>query len=462
MSGGQRLALAATWMASAMTVTLMTLSEHFRIVLIDVAFQVDSGTMAIMAVLGEIVLVCVTVVVSTVVAQLAFGQAVDELRQQIALRRLVGSKRTAERRRLLGRFTATGAIGALAGYVTGVALSLLATRGLRSALPEWGSVSLPTLQPGAVIPAIGVAIGALVAAWGASRNVLGVAPLEALAEAQVDSRFAHPTRLTGGLITVSVGVALLVAGVVLGFFTPLAVLAGVAGGAVTVFGIVALATPATSAMVKLFKWPLHGSAVGRSVHGALVRAPHRVGGITIALMVGIAAVTMFAVAGETAQTTLLGMVDHADIRADQEAALQEMTAQLMTVVSLAVACGSGVAVFGFIATMLMSVRARTREIGLMRLVGMRVRQARAMIVVETVVIASMAIIGGLALGIVFGWLGTFMMLGSVPGVGAMLPQLPWVLLPALLLATALVVMATAVPAARRASGIPPLAAVNAA
>ncbi|WP_293696431.1 ABC transporter permease [uncultured Agrococcus sp.] len=462
MSGGQRLALAATWMASAMTVTLMTLSEHFRIVLIDVALQVDSGTMAVMAVLGEIVLVCVTVVVATVVAQLAFGQAVDELRQQIALRRLVGSKRAAERRGLFGRFAATGAIGAVAGYGTGAALSALATQALRSALPEWSAAPLPSLQPGAIIPAVGVAIGALLAAWGASRNVLGVAPLEALADAQVDSRFARPARLTGGLVTVSVGVALLAAGVALGFFTPQAVLVGVVGGAVTVFGIVALATPATSAMLKLFKWPLQGSAVGRSAYGSLVRAPHRVGGITIALTVGIAAVTMFAVAGETAQSVLLGMVDHVDIRADQEAALNEMTAQLMTVVSLAVACGSGVAVFGFIATMLMSVRARTREIGLMRLVGMRVKQARSMIVVETAVIAALAMIGGLALGILFGWLGTFMMLGSVAGIGVMLPQLPWSLVPALLVATALVATATAVPAARRASGIPPLAAVNAA
>lgn len=461
MSGGQKLALTATWMASAMTVVLMTMTEHFRIVLMEMSFRVDSATMGAMAILGEIVLICVTVVVSTVVAQLAFGQAVDELRQQIALRRLVGAKRSAERRRLFLRFAGTGACGALAGYVTGVVLSLFTTRAMRAGIAEWGSAALPIVQPGAFIPAIGVAVGALVAAWGASNNVLGVAPLEALAEAQVDSELARPSKLTGGLITVSIGIALLTAGVAVGFLTPLAVLIGLLGGAVTVFGIVALATPATSALVRLSRLPLRGSAIGRAAYGSLERAPHRVGGITVALMVGIAAVTMFAVAGETAQAALLQFAVDADIRADQEAALGEMVSQLMIVVSLAVACGSLVAVFGFIATMLMSVRARTREIGMMRLVGMRVRQARAMVVVETVVIATMALLGGLALGVVFGWLGTFMMLGSVPDMGLLVPRLPLLLVPLLLLVTAAVATATAVPAARRASGIPPLAAVSA-
>lgn len=459
MSGGQRLALVATWMASAMTVALMTLTEHFRIVLTEMAFAVDSQTMMLMAVLGEIVLICVTVVISTVVAQLAFGQAVDELRQQIALRRLVGAKRSVERRRLFARFAVTGATGAVGGCATGLLLAIAATEAIRASLSEWERAALPLLQPGAVIPAVGIAVGALVAAWGASRNVLGVAPLEALADAQVDSQLARPSRVTGGLITVGIGIAILAAGIAIAFFTPLAVLIGLLGGAVTVFGIVALATPATSALVKLTRLPLGGSTIGKATYGSLRRAPHRVGGITIALMVGIAAVTMFAVAGETAQSALLQYSMDADIRADQEAAVGEMVSQLMIVVSFAVGCGSLIAVFGFIATMLMSVRARTREIGMMRLVGMRVRQARRMIVLETVVIAAMALVGGIVLGVAFGWMGTFMMFGSIPDMGLLLPRLPLMLVPVLALATALVATITAVPAARRASGIPPLAAV---
>lgn len=460
MSGGQKLALTATWIASAMTVTLLTLTEHFRIVLMITAQNVNSHTMNLMAVLGEIVLMGIGIVIATVVAQLAFGQAVDELRGDIALRRLVGARRAVERRKMFRRFAGTGALGAAAGAATGIVIAIGATAGMRAMLTEWAVAPLPLVQPLAMIPAVGVAVGAVVAAWSASRNVLGVAPLEALADARVDSELARHVRRAAGLVTVSLGVVILATGVAIGFFAPIAVLIGLLGGIVTVFGIVALATPATSALLRVFRLPLQGSAIGRATYGSLQRAPHRVGGITVALMVGIAVVTMFAVAGETASSALLQFSMDADIRADQEAALAEMIGQLMLVVSFAVGCGSLIAIFGFIATMLMSVRARTREIGLMRLVGMRVRQARTMIVLETVVIAAMALIGGVALGTAFGWLGTFMLLGSIPEMGLLVPRMPLMLVPVLLLATAAVALTTALPSARRASRIPPLAAVQ--
>ena len=460
MIGGQRLALAATWMAAAATVALMTLTEHFRIVLTEVSSQVDSETMGVMAVLGEIVLVCVTLVIATVVAQLAFGQAVAELRREIALRRLIGSRRRAERRALFGRFALTGLVGAAAGFATGALVAVGATALLQSAYAEWDAAALPVVQQAAVIPAAGVALGAVIAAWGASRQVLGVAPLEALGESDVDSAAVRPERRTGRLIALGAGVAILAAGAVMGLFTPLAVLVGVIGGAVTVFAIVSLATPLTASLVRGLRVPLGTSTVGRSAYGSLLRSPHRVGGITVALMVGVACVTMFSVAGETAQRALLAVLD-ADIRADQQAALMELTAQLMTVIAAAVACGSLVAVFGFMATMLMSVRARTREIALMRLVGMRARQARQLMALETAAITIMALVGGVVLGVTFGWLGTFMLLGSIPYVGAVVPVVPPLLLPALTAAVALVGVAAAVPAARRASGIPPLAAVAA-
>lgn len=459
-TSGQRLALWAMAVATTATVGLMTLVEHFRIVLSLTAVQADSATMAIMAVLGEIVLVSVTVIIATIVAQLAFGQAVDELRQQIALRRLVGARRGPERRRLVLRCIATGVLGALIGLVVGMLAAAGVTVALSATLTSWAQAPLPPVQPVAALPAAGIAAGAAVAAWIASRRVLDVAPLEALASSRTDTDFAHPARHRAGKVLVLIGCGILATGCALGFLTPLAVLVGVVGGVVSVIGIVALSTPMTSRMLAVIRRPLRATAVGRTALGSLERSPHRFGGITVALMVGIASVTMFAVAGATAEQALLRMVADADLYDYQREALAEMTTQLMTVVSLAVGSGSVVAVFGFIATMLMSVRARTREIGLLRLVGMRAGQARSMVVIESAVIAALALTGGLIIGAVYGWLGTFMMLGSVYDIGPILPAAPWALLPVLALATAAVAAATAIPAARRASAVPPLAAVR--
>jgi putative ABC transport system permease protein len=62
-----------------------------------------------------------------------------------------------------------------------------------------------------------------------------------------------------------------------------------------------------------------------------------------------------------------------------------------------------IAVLGIVNTLALSVYERTREIGLLRAIGMSRRQLRRMVRLESVIIAVFGAVLGLALGALFGW-----------------------------------------------------------
>jgi putative ABC transport system permease protein len=62
-----------------------------------------------------------------------------------------------------------------------------------------------------------------------------------------------------------------------------------------------------------------------------------------------------------------------------------------------------VAVLGIVNTLALSVFERTREIGLLRAVGMSRRQLRRAVRLESTIIALFGAVLGIALGVVFGW-----------------------------------------------------------
>jgi putative ABC transport system permease protein len=97
-----------------------------------------------------------------------------------------------------------------------------------------------------------------------------------------------------------------------------------------------------------------------------------------------------------------------------------------------------IALLGIVNTLALSVLERTREIGLVRAVGMSRRQVRRMVRWESVIIAVFGAVLGLAVGLLFGWalvralrdqgigrlvvpgatLATFPVVAALAGVGA--------------------------------------------
>ncbi len=77
--------------------------------------------------------------------------------------------------------------------------------------------------------------------------------------------------------------------------------------------------------------------------------------------------------------------------------------QILGLVTALLALSIIIALFGIVNTLALSVFERTRELGLLRAVGMSRRQVRSMIRGESVIIAVLGAVLGLAVGVLFGW-----------------------------------------------------------
>jgi putative ABC transport system permease protein len=104
-----------------------------------------------------------------------------------------------------------------------------------------------------------------------------------------------------------------------------------------------------------------------------------------------------------------------------------------------------VAVLGVINTLALSVVERTREIGLMRAIGLSRRQLRRMIRLESVVIALFGAFLGLGLGM--GWGATAQKLLALEGLNVL--EIPWGTIIGVFIASAFVgLLAALIPAFR--------------
>ena len=103
---------------------------------------------------------------------------------------------------------------------------------------------------------------------------------------------------------------------------------------------------------------------------------------------------------------------------------------------------------------------REREFGLLRALGFSRAQVRSTVVAEAATTTIAAVALGLALGIVYGWVGASSLFVGELG-RLVVPTVPWWLVVGLVVAsTMLTIVASVVPAAR-ASRVAPVAALAA-
>ncbi|MFD6420118.1 ABC transporter permease [Streptomyces sp. NPDC060194] len=130
---------------------------------------------------------------------------------------------------------------------------------------------------------------------------------------------------------------------------------------------------------------------------------------------------------------------------DYKQQLQDQMSQLLNIVYGLLALAIIVAVLGVVNTLALSVVERTREIGLMRAIGLSRRQLRRMIRLESVVIALFGALLGLALGI--GWGTSAQSLLALEGLEVL--EIPWPTIAGVFVASAFVgLIAALVPAFR--------------
>ncbi|SDL04613.1 ABC transporter permease [Streptomyces indicus] len=125
--------------------------------------------------------------------------------------------------------------------------------------------------------------------------------------------------------------------------------------------------------------------------------------------------------------------------------LRSQIGQLLNMVYGLLALAIIVAVLGVVNTLALSVVERTREIGLMRAIGMSRRQLRRMIRLESVVIALFGALLGLGLGM--GWGATAQRLLALEGLEVL--EIPWPTIIGVFIASAFVgLLAALIPAFR--------------
>ncbi|MER5929659.1 FtsX-like permease family protein [Streptomyces sp. NPDC002054] len=108
-------------------------------------------------------------------------------------------------------------------------------------------------------------------------------------------------------------------------------------------------------------------------------------------------------------------------QADYKQALKDQVGTLLNMVYGLLALAIIVAILGVVNTLALSVVERTREIGLMRAIGLSRRQLRRMIRLESVVIALFGALLGLGLGM--GWGATAQQLLALEGLKVL--EIPW-------------------------------------
>jgi putative ABC transport system permease protein len=115
-----------------------------------------------------------------------------------------------------------------------------------------------------------------------------------------------------------------------------------------------------------------------------------------------------------------------------------------------------IALFGIVNTLALSIFERTRELGLLRAVGMSRRQVRSMIRGESVIIAVLGAVLGLAVGILFG----YAIVGALDDEGIGKVVVPGGQLLTYVVLAALAGVVAAVFPARRAARLDVLAAIS--
>lgn len=142
-------------------------------------------------------------------------------------------------------------------------------------------------------------------------------------------------------------------------------------------------------------------------------------------------------------------------RADYKKLVHDQIAVLLYLVYALLGLAIVIAVLGVVNTLALSVVERTREIGLLRAIGLARRQLRRMIRLEAVVIAVFGAVLGLALGLVWGVCAQRVL--ALQGMKAL--AVPWTTIVAVVVGSAVVGIVAALLPALRASRMNVLAAI---
>ncbi len=153
-----------------------------------------------------------------------------------------------------------------------------------------------------------------------------------------------------------------------------------------------------------------------------------------------------------ADIPLVSVKDQAAFAEEQRAPIDQLLAIIYALLALAIV----IAVLGIVNTLALSVIERTREVGLLRAIGMQRRQLRRMVRLESVAVAVLGAVLGVVMGVVFG----AVLQRAIADQGIEVLRIPWLQLGVFVVAAAAVGVLAAVLPARRAARLDVLTAIG--
>lgn len=397
-----------------------------------------SGALGVMLGVTSTVFFGIALFVASLVVVNSFSILVAGRTRTLAMLRLLGASASRLRWGIATEGLVTGVLGAVLGTVLAAVAGLatactLADRGYGDHLGE--VLTGKMLWPGVLVTFMAVA-----AAWRGARPVLNVSPLEGTRRS-VEPTLKTLRRTSRPLLVLSIlgvlaGVFLLGLGVLVGLATPLGVLIGFCGGVLSFTGIAVGSAWVMPAFLGAAGWLLRGTAMGRMAVANTRRHPLRAARTSMSLVIGITLIMMFGTVGETLKSTVTSWVEDGLLSEEELPGLLAVTDFVLWFLYAMLAFSLIIAGIGMADNIKAAVMQRTRELGMMRTLGLSVPSLWRMIFAETAQLTIAAALLALPLGVFYGWCGTVSMLASVDH-QLRLPAIPW-------LAAALVVAGCAV------------------
>ncbi|MBD7958245.1 ABC transporter permease [Microbacterium sp. Sa4CUA7] len=447
--------------SAAFGVALLTATGYIATLLRADPYYGDSETLTVVIGILSVLLVAVAVYVGAIVTANTFATIVAGRTRHIALMRLIGASARSQRAEVARQGLVVGALGAFTGLVAGTLLCIAAVPLLDRVVGV--NTHYVVAGPALLLPATAVALTTWVAAWAGSRRVLSVTPLQAIGGAVESSREEvadRPGRNGVSFALLGVGVLLLAGGVVVGFITPLGVVVAFFGGLLSFTGLTLAAPLVMPRLLKLTGRAFGGSAPARLAAENALRYPERSSRMAIGVVMGVALVTMFAVAAESTKALVTasggGEID------DTFAGMMDSFAAVMMAL---VAVSAVIAAVGLVNLLTIGVVQRRRELGLLRALGLTGSQVRRLVLLEATHVTVTALVFGLVLGVGYGWVGAQSLLGAVQIPPAWLtptfvvPAVPWPAVLVVIAATAVLTLVAAVVPTRLATRVVPVAAL---
>lgn len=446
-------------LSSAFGVALLTVTNYLSAVVgASIVGDFDS-VQTTLSILSWLFIGIAMYVVAIVTAN-TFSTIIAGRTRQIALMRLIGASAQSERAQIARQGLVIGAIGAVIGWLLVMGAAVIALPYANDAIDAPPTLEFTPMSLATALPPLVVIVTTVLAAWVGSRRVLEVTPLQALGgsvdRTPEDIRTVPKKR--GAIALLLIGAALLGIGVVVGLVSPFGVIIAFFGGLLSFTG---LAVGAVVIMPPVLR--MVGRLFGRSTPAHLaaenaMRYPERSSRMAIGVVMGVTLVVMFSVAAASVKTVLFGVGDN---EIQDVAEISAVLDNIATVMMILVGVSAVIAAVGLVNLLTISIVQRTRELGLLRALGLTKTQIRAMVMLEAAHIAIASLATGLVLGTIYGWAAAQSTLGSARFDGAAIvwPTVPWPLMVGVIAATVLLTLVASVVPTRLATRVAPVQAL---